>query len=91
MASSSEIRKLFKAFSDDPAFHAEVRACKTPAEKNEVLRKAGYSPLTGDELKAELVKCLQPAPGTAPSPEDSEFVENVMHLAAASLTAVTHN
>jgi len=88
MASSNEIRKLFKAFSDDPAFHAAVRACKTPAEKHEVLRKAGFTPATGDEVKAELAKSLHPAPGTTPSQEDHEFLENVLHSASASVVVV---
>jgi hypothetical protein len=92
MASSSDIRKLFKAFCDDPALHDAVRACKTPAEKHDLLRKAGYTPVTGDELKAELAKSLQPvAAGTAPSPEDAEFVGNVMHLAAADSQTVSGN
>ena len=81
MASSSEIRKLFKAYSDDPAFHAQVRDAKTPAEKHAIIRKAGHVPVTADEMRAELAKSLQP--GAAASPEDTQFAHHVMSLAAA--------
>jgi hypothetical protein len=81
MASSSDIRKLFKAFSENPAFHAEVRAAKTPAEKHEIIRKAGHTPVKQSELHAEVAKSIQP--GAAATPEDAEFVGAVLHLAAA--------
>ena len=85
MASSSEIRKLFKAFSDNPAFLESVRAAKTPAEKHQIIRAAGHSPATSDEIQAELAKCLHPqGSGTAPSAADAEFVGTVAHLAAAN-------
>ena len=80
MASSSEIRKLFKAYSDNPAFHAQVRDAKTPAEKHAIIRKAGHVPVTSEEMQAELLKSI---PGAATSPEDKEFVGHIMHLAAA--------
>ena len=51
MASSSEIRKLFKAYSDNPAFHAKVRDAKTPKEKHEIIRQAGHVPVTSDEMQ----------------------------------------
>jgi hypothetical protein len=78
MASSSEIRSLFKAFSDNPAFHAQVRDAKTPKEKHQIIRQAGHVPVSSDELQAELKNSLPPV-----SPEDKEFVGNVVHLAAA--------
>ena len=81
MASSSEIRKLFKAFSDNPALHAQVRDAKTPAEKHAIIRAAGHVPVNDEELHAELAKSLQS--GTAASPEDTEFAQHVMRLAAA--------
>ncbi len=85
MASSNEIRKLFKAFSDDPAFHASVRSAKSPAEKHEIIRKAGHTPVTDEELQAEVAKALHPqTQGATPTPEDSEFVGSVMHLASAA-------
>jgi hypothetical protein len=83
MASSSDIRKLFKAFSDNPAFHAEVRAAKDPAQKHAIIRKAGYTPVTQDELHSELAKTLQSSASGA-APDDQEFVGHVLHLAAAS-------
>lgn len=81
MASSSDIRKLFKAFSENPVFHADVRAAKTPAEKHEIIRKAGHAPVTQDELHAEIAKSIQS--GAAATPEDKEFVGTVLHLASA--------
>ena len=87
MASSSDIRKLFKAYSDDPAFHAQVRDAKTPAEKHEIIRKAGHVPVTSDEMKAELAKSLQS--GASASPEDTQFAQHVMSLAAADGIAHT--
>ena len=84
MATSSDIRKLFKAFKDDPAFHAEVHAAKTPAEKHAIVRKAGHTPVTDKEVQAELAKALQS--GTAATPEDQEFVGHVVHLAAADMS-----
>lgn len=81
MASSSDIRKLFKAYSDNPAFHAQVRDAKTPKEKHEIIRKAGHVPVTSAEMQAELLKTLQA--GTAAAPEDKEFVGHIMHLASA--------
>ncbi len=90
MASSSDIRKLFKAFSDDPAFHAAVHAAKTPAEKHEIIRKAGHTPVSQQELRAEVAKCLQPSTaGTAPTTEDHAFVGTVLNLAAADATDFT--
>jgi len=80
-ASSSDIRRLFKAFFDDQSFHAAVQACSSPAEKHELIRKAGYVPVTHDGVRAELIKCLQP--GVPASLEDTEFVGNVIHLASA--------
>ena len=81
MASSSDIRKLFKAYSDDPAFHAQVRDAKTPAEKHAIIRKAGHIPVTSEEMQAELAKSLQS--GASASPDDKEFVQHVVGLAAA--------
>ncbi len=84
MASSSDIRKLFKAFSDNPAFHAEVRAADTPAEKHEIIRNAGHTPVTQEELHAELAKTLQSTTSGAATPDDHEFVGSVLHLASAT-------
>ncbi len=81
MASSTEIRKLFKAFSDNPELHAKVRAAKNPAEKHEILKNAGHTPVTHQELQTELSKAM----GTG-SADDKEFVGNVLHLAAAAST-----
>ena len=81
MASSSDIRKLFKAFSDNPAFHTQVRDAKTPKEKHEIIRKAGHVPVKGEELQAELAKSLQA--GAPATPEDKEFVGHVVNLASA--------
>jgi len=78
--SSAEIRALFKAYSDNPALHAAVRACKSPAEKHAVIRKAGLTPATDVQIKAELAKCLL---GEAASPDDEEFLDVFIHLAAA--------
>jgi len=78
--SSAEIRALFKAFSDNPALHAAVRACKSPAEKHALLRKAGLTPVTDVQVKAELAKCLL---GEASNPDDEEFLHAFVHLAAA--------
>jgi hypothetical protein len=87
MASPSEIRKLYKAFSDDPTFHAAVRDAASPTEKHEIIRKAGHTPVTQAELQAELGKSLQPAAtGGAVAPADSEFVGHVLQLAAAEST-----
>lgn len=81
MASSSDIRKLFKAMSDNPDLHNQVRSAKTPAEKHDVIRGAGHVPVTQDELQAELTKTLQS--GAPATPEDQAFVGHVMSLAAA--------
>jgi len=81
MASSSEIRKLFKAFSDNPAFHAQVRDANTPQEKHQIIRNAGHVPVKGEELQAELAKSLQS--GAPATPEDQEFVGHVVNLASA--------
>ena len=78
MATPSDVRNLFKAYHDNPDFHAEVRAAKTPAEKHAIIRKAGYVPVTGTELQAELGKALPSA-----TPDDQEFVGHVVTLAAA--------
>ncbi len=78
MATSSDIRKLFKAFHQSPDLHAQVRAANTPAEKHAIIRNAGHTPVTDQEVQAELAKALPPA-----TPEDQEFVGHVMHLAAA--------
>jgi len=81
MASSSDIRNLFKAFSDNPAFHAQVRDAKSPAEKHQIIRNAGHVPVKGEELQAELAKSLQA--GAPATPEDQEFVGHVVNLASA--------
>ncbi len=85
MASSTEIRKLFKAFKDDPQLHAAVRNAQSPEEKHAIIRKAGYTPVNHEELKSELAKALHPAGGSA-TPADDEFVGNVLHLAASNAT-----
>ena len=85
--SSGDIRKLFKALSNDPALLAALRACKTPAEKHQVIRQNGLTPVTGTDLKLELAKCLHPtAFGGASQPEDDGFLDDVLHLASASST-----
>jgi len=81
--SSADIRALFKAYSDNPALHAAVRACKSPAEKHAVIRKAGLTPVSDVQIKAELAKCLL---GEVPSPDDEEFLDGFIHLAAADGT-----
>jgi len=78
MATPTEIRNLYKAFHDNPNFHAQVRAAGTPAEKHAIIRQAGYVPSTGQEVQAELAKALPPK-----TPEDQEFVGHVVNLAAA--------
>ena len=83
MASSSDIRKLFKAFSDNPDFHAQVRAAGTKEKKHELLQNAGHTPATDDEIKAELAKSLQSAAAGTATPEDHELVGNIVHLASA--------
>ena len=85
MTSSSDIRKLFKALSDDPELHAKLRATKTPAEKHEILHNAGLTPVSDKDLKAELARSLHPS-GAVATPEDEEFVGNVLHLAASNTT-----
>ena len=85
MTSSSDIRKLFKALSDDSELHAKLRVIKTPAEKHEILRNAGLTPVSDKDLRAELAKCLHPS-GAVATPEDEEFVDNVLHLAASHTT-----
>ncbi|GEM_PF-6426919 len=77
--SPAEIRALFKAYADNPALQAAVRACKSPAEKHAVIRKAGLTPVTDAQIKAELAKCLL---GEASSPEDGEFLNVFVHLAS---------
>ena len=81
MASSSDIRKLVKAFSDDPAFHAAVNAAKTVAEKHDIIKKAGHTPATRAEIHAEVTKCVQA--GTAATTDDHAFVGSVLSLASA--------
>lgn len=78
-----EIRNLFKALSDDPSLHAAIRACKNPAEKHELIRKAGYSPVSQEELKSELKKCLTQS---SHDERDEEFVDAVLHLASGQST-----
>ncbi|SRR5579859_260181 len=82
--SSADVRALFKAYSDNPTLQAAVRACKSPAEKHAVIRKAGLIPVTDAQIKAELAKCLL---GEAVSPEDGEFLHAFIHLAAADGSA----
>lgn len=78
-----EIRKLFKALSDDPALHAAIRACGSPAEKHVLIRNAGYTPVSQQELKSELAKCLTPsAYGVQATADDEDFVDTVLHLAS---------
>lgn len=82
MASSNDIRKLFKTFMDNPELHAKVRATTDQAQKHEILRNAGLTPVSDKDIKAELAKSLHPS-GNAATPEDDEFVSHVLHLAAA--------
>jgi len=86
MASSSDIRKLYKAFSDSPAFHAQVRDAKTPQEKHQIIRNAGHVPVKGAEVQAELAKALPPT-----TPEDQEFVGHVVNLASADGSIVNED
>jgi len=81
MATPSDVRKLFKAYHDNPNLHAEVRAAKTPAEKHAIIRNAGLVPVTDQEVHAELGKAIPPA-----TPDDQEFVGHVVGLAAADAT-----
>jgi len=81
MATPTEIRNLYKAFHDNPDFHAQVRAAKTPAEKHTIIRNAGHVPSTDKEVQAELAKALQS--GAPATPDDQAFVGHVVSLAAA--------
>jgi len=82
MATPTEVRSLYKAFHDNPDFHARVRAAGTPAEKHAIIRQAGYVPSTDHEVQAELTKALPPK-----TPDDQEFVTHVVSLAAADGTS----
>ena len=77
--SSAQVRALFKAYYDNPALQAAVRACKSPKEKHAVIREAGLTPVYDGQIKAELAKCLH---NEGSSPEDAEFLHVFVHLAS---------
>jgi hypothetical protein len=86
-ASAADVRRMVKVQSEDPALYIKIRSAGSPSEKHAILREAGLTPVTDQEIQSELAKCLRPGAGAGAFPDDSEFIGQVLHLVAADSTA----
>jgi len=83
--SASNARRLIKALFEDRALHIKIRSANSAAEKHAILKDAGLTPISDEELLAEFKSCLaMGAPEATPDPEAATFVHNMLHLASAN-------